>query len=169
MRCLDHGMEWHLLKSGTTKSVAYALSCRTWANRLIAMGADSSPTRPAGPSVHQVSRRRTGERESVGPSRAPLRKAHPSRRAGYGMCRHNIPTVWCVSHIPLPGTPREARPILTLSVSKKASGAPRATQKAGVPHGAEIGPRPTQPPTCGRTTATTRRAPSRAFSASGRE
>jgi hypothetical protein len=45
----------------------------------------------------------------------------PSGRAGYGMCRNDLPAVRRVSHIPLPGTPREARPMLVLSVSKEAA------------------------------------------------
>jgi hypothetical protein len=38
-----------------------------------------------------------------------------------GMCRYTIPAMWRVSHIPLPGTPRGARPILVLPFSKEAA------------------------------------------------
>jgi hypothetical protein len=37
------------------------------------------------------------------------------------MCRYAFPAVWRVPHIPLPGTPREARPCLVLPVSKEAA------------------------------------------------
>ena len=50
----------------------------------------------------------------------------PSGRAGYGMCRHNIPAMWRASHIPLPGTPREVRPILVLPVTKQAAARPNS-------------------------------------------
>jgi hypothetical protein len=42
------------------------------------------------------------------------------------MCRHNIPAVWRVSHIPLPGTPREARAVLALPFSREAAARPNS-------------------------------------------
>jgi hypothetical protein len=54
----------------------------------------------------------------------------PSGRAGYGMCRNNIPAARHVSHIPLPGTPREARLRVVLPFSKEAAARPNSVVAA---------------------------------------
>jgi hypothetical protein len=59
-------------------------------------------------------------------SRAPLRRAHPSGRAGYGMCWYAFPAAWRVPHIPLPGTPREARSCLVLPFSREPAARPNS-------------------------------------------